>query len=59
MIISNKLTDKDRHYINNLIVSGRGEIPNKEGKVSDKATHRLVVEKGFIVDAVKVIRKEK
>jgi hypothetical protein len=58
MIISNKLSDRDRHYINNLIVSGRGELPDKNGNVSDKATHRLEVEKGFIIGAVKILRKE-
>ncbi len=58
MRISNKLSDADRHYINNLIVSGRGEVPDKEGKVSDNATHKLQVEKGFIVGAMKIIRKE-
>jgi len=58
MIISNKLSDRERHYLNNLIVSGQGEIPNKEGKVSQKATHQLVVDKGFIVGAIKIIRKE-
>lgn len=58
MIISNKLSDAERHYLNNLIVSGTGEIPDKDGKVSEKATHQLVVDKGFIVGAVKIIRKE-
>jgi hypothetical protein len=58
MIISNKLSDRERHYLNNLIVSGQGEIPNKEGKVSPSATHKFVVDKGFIVGAVKIIRRE-
>ena len=56
MIISNKLSDADRHYINNLIVSGTGEIPDKDGKVSKKATHILLIENGFIVGAKKIIR---
>lgn len=58
MIISTKLRDSDRHYLNNLIVSGRGELPDKNGNVSNKATHRLVVDKGFIVGAVRIFRKE-
>lgn len=58
MIISNKVSDRERHYLNNLVVSGQGEIPDKEGKVSKKATHKLLVEKGFIIGAVKIIRRE-
>lgn len=56
MKISNKLSDEHRHYLSNLINSGAGEIPDEQGKVSDEATHALVVEKGFIIDAIKVMR---
>lgn len=58
MRISNKLSDKDRHYINNLVVSKQGEIPDANGKVSEKATHKFIIDKGFIVGAMKIIRKE-
>ena len=58
MIISNKVSDRERHYLNNLIVSGNGEVPDKNGKVSSNATHKLLVDKGFVVGAVKIIRKE-
>ena len=54
--ISNLVSDEERHYISNLIRSGAGEIPNDEGKVSPTATHRFIVDKGFIVGAEKVIR---
>lgn len=57
MKISNKLSDKDRHYINNLIVSGQGELPDENDKVSSKATHIFIVDNGFIVEARKIIRK--
>lgn len=56
MKISTKLRDVDRHYLQNLIVSGCGEIPDKDGKVSSAATHTLIVENGFIVSAKKIIR---
>lgn len=56
MKISNKLSDRDRHYIQNLINSGTGELPDSEGKVSKRATHIFVVSNGFIVDAIKVER---
>jgi hypothetical protein len=58
MRISNQLRDVDRHYLNNLIVSGLGEIPDKDGKVSSRATHKFVLEKGFIVAAIKIMKKE-
>lgn len=58
MIISNKLSNEERHYIQNLVTSGNGEIPDESGKVSNKATHVLLVEKGFITGARKIIRKE-
>lgn len=58
MIISNKLSNEERHYIQNLVTSGTGEIPDEYGKVSDRATHILVVDKGFITGARKIIRKE-
>lgn len=54
--ISNKVSDEERHYLNNLIISARGELPDEDGKVSENATHVLVVDKGFIVAARKVIR---
>lgn len=56
MKISNLLRDEDRHYLSNLLTSGAGEIPDEDGKVSEKATHRFVIENGFIVAAEKVIR---
>lgn len=58
MKISNKLSNQERAYLNNLIVSGAGEVPDKDGKVSKKATHKLIVESGFVVGAVKIIRKQ-
>ena len=59
MKISNKISDKERHYLNNLLVSGKGEIPDKEGNVSPQAYYKFVVEQGFIVDALKIIRTPK
>jgi hypothetical protein len=56
MKISNLISDADRHYISNLIRSGAGELPNLNGRVSEKATHELILDKGFVVGAVKVIR---
>lgn len=57
MKISNKLTDAERHYLNNLVISGKGEVADKDGKVSVNATHQFVIDKGFIVGAIKVIRR--
>lgn len=58
MKISTKLSSEERHYLANLINSGTAEIPDSEGKVSKKASYKLVVEQGFIVGAVKIIRKQ-
>ena len=58
MIISNKLSDAERSYINNLVVSKAGEIPDEDGKVSKSATHILIIDKGFIIGAKKILRKE-
>lgn len=58
MKICTKLSSQERHYIANLINSGTAEIPDKDGKVSERATYKLVVEKGFIVGAIKIMRKE-
>lgn len=59
MKLSNKIPDVDRHYLNNLIQSGGGEVPDEEGKVSSRATHKFILEKGFIIGAVKILRREK
>lgn len=53
--ISNKLSDENRHYINNLIISGRGGVRDENGKLPKNITHELIVEDGFIVDANRVI----
>jgi len=58
MKISNKIPDTERHYLNNLLISGAGEIPDDEGKVSPSASHRFIVEQGFIIGAEKVLRGE-
>jgi hypothetical protein len=58
MIISNKLSDGERHYLNNLLMSGAGEIPNEDGETSEKATHIFIIDKGAIIGARKIIRKE-
>ena len=59
MKISNNLRDVDRHYLQNLLQSGQGELPDKEGRISKNATHKFLVSNGFIVGAEKVIHKEK
>ncbi len=56
MKISNNVPDKERHYLSNLLVSGAGEIPDENGKVSANATHAFTVDKGFITGARKIIR---
>lgn len=56
MKISNQLSDIDRHYISNLLVSQAGEVPDSEGNVSKTATHRFIIEDGFIVGAEKIVR---
>ncbi len=56
MKISNLVSDEERHYLSNLLRSGAGEIPDESGKVSSEATHRFVIDKGFIIGAEKVIR---
>ncbi len=56
MKISNLVSDEERHYLSNLLRSGAGELPDEEGKVSIEATHRFIVDKGFIIGAEKVIR---
>ncbi len=57
MKVSTRLTDQERHYLTNLLISGAGEIPDDEGRVSKEATHRFTVENGFIIGAEKVMRK--
>jgi hypothetical protein len=59
MKISTKITDKERHYLQNLLDSKAGEVPNILGKVSAKATHILLKEDGFIVGAKKIIKIDK
>lgn len=59
MKLSNSLTDKERHYIQNLIVSRAGEVRSPYKKLSPNATHELVVEKGFITGAKKIIKRDK
>lgn len=54
--ISNKLTDEERHYLSNLLISKAGEVPDENGKVSSEATHRFIIEKGFIIGAEKIER---
>jgi hypothetical protein len=54
MQITNKLSDEEIQFINDLIVTGKGETPDENGKVSDKATHMLLVEDDVIVGAVRV-----
>lgn len=55
--ISNKISDQERAYINNLIISGTGEVRNTEGKFNNNPTHELIEEKGFIVEARKIIKR--
>lgn len=57
MKISNKISDEERAYINNLINSGAGEIRSKNNKFKNTSTHELIVEKGFIIEARKIIRR--
>lgn len=57
MKISNKISDAERAYINNLINSGAGEIRVVGNKFKETTTHELIVEKGFIIEARKIIRK--
>jgi hypothetical protein len=57
--ISNKLTDEERHYMSNLLRSGAGEVPDEKGRVSKEATHRFIIEQGFIIGAEKVVRVSK
>lgn len=59
MKISNRLTDEERAYLNNLITSGAGEIRDSKGNISDRATHELVLDRGFVVGARKIIRTSK
>jgi len=57
MKISNKISDSERAYINNLINSGAGEVRPKNDKFKNTSTHELIIEKGFIIEARKIIRK--
>lgn len=57
MKISTAISDEERFYINNLIVSGCGKIRNKDGSFPKEATHELVIDKGFIIGSRKIIRK--
>lgn len=59
MKISTKLSSEERHYLANIINSGTGEIPDKDGKVSKKATYKFIVENGFIIGAIKIVRKDR
>lgn len=59
MKISNKLPDAERHYIYNLISSGLGEIPDSEGKVSAKASHKFIMDGDFIIGTIKIVRVPK
>lgn len=58
MKISNLLSDEERHYLSNLLRSGAGEVPDANGNVSDKATHAFVIDKGFIVGAVRIVGED-
>jgi len=59
MKISNLVSDEDRHYLNNLLLSGKGEVPDENGNVSKEAEFKFVINKGFITGAELIIRGEK
>jgi len=59
MKISNKISDAERHYINNLIQGGKAEVPDKHGSVSPKANYMFVLEEGFIIGAKRIFRVKK
>lgn len=54
--LSNKITDAERHYLNNIIQSGQAEAPDKKGKVSPDASYILTIEDGFVVGAKKILK---
>lgn len=58
MKISNLLSDQERHYLSNLLRSGAGEVADENGNISPTATHRFVIENGFVIGAVRVIGEE-
>lgn len=58
MRISNQVTDKERHYLANLLDSGLGYIPLKGEKIPQNVTHQFIVDKGFIIGAKKIIRND-
>lgn len=57
MKISTKISNEERFYVNNLIVSGCGKVRNEDGSLPKDATHELIIDKGFIIGSKKIIRK--
>ncbi len=53
--LSTKITDAERHYLNNIIHSGQAEVPDKKGKVSPNASYILTIEDGFVIGAKKIL----
>lgn len=58
MIVSNKISDEKRHFIQNLILSGQGVVRDKNGKLPVDAGYELIIENGFVVDARRILRKQ-
>lgn len=56
--ISNKLSDSDRAYIQNIINAKSGAV-RVNGKLPDNVTYELIYEKGFVVGVKRILRKTK